>query len=113
MTNDTKPKVEGKQNRRFFGKPKPTATFTPPTKGLEDLIFDYNPSNKSNAGKLSTEIQRLAEYVSVNFSDGGPLLGQAVKTLEKPDLPEPADPVKDEDTGEVDSVVKRKWDRLY
>ena len=62
--SDVKPKIEG-ASRSNYRKPNfthKTTSFSAPTSGLEDVIFDYGPSMKQ--GRFKTNVELLAEFMS-------------------------------------------------
>ena len=77
--SDVKPKVEGapRSNYRKPSTTSKTTTFSAPTSGLEDVIFDYGPLMKQEHFK--TNIQLLAESMSSDLKKGGPATTRAIK----------------------------------
>ena len=77
--SDVKPKIEGapRSNYRKPSTTSKTTTFSAPTAGLEDVIFDYGPSMKQ--GRFKTNVKLLAEFMSSDLKKGGPATPRAIK----------------------------------
>ena len=84
--SDVKPKIEG-ASRSNYRKPNftpKTTSFSAPTSGLEDVIFDYGPSMKQE--RFKTNVELLAEFMSSDLKRGGPATTRAIKNHTAPTL---------------------------
>ena len=78
-----------KHRRTFERKPKSGASaapvtkkFTAPTSGLEDVYFTWG--TVSDAARCTEVVDKLKEYVMVNFHDQATVAAKAMKDLKAP-----------------------------
>jgi hypothetical protein len=95
--SDVKPKIEGAP-RSNYRKPNitpKTASFSAPTSGLEDVIFDYGPSMKQ--GRFKTNVEPLVEFMSSDLKRGRPATTRAIKNRTAPTFTLPKVLTRDEE----------------
>ena len=104
---EKKPKVKGGQRfpRRSFTLKKPT--FTAPTQGLEQIIFDNTGSAKAES-TFNLNIEAISEHVANHLKFDGLLAALAVRELKAPTIVFPADP-----TDATKLVKTTKWKRNF
>jgi len=114
--SDVKPKIEGAP-RSNYRKPNitpKTTSFSAPTSGLEDVIFDYGPSMKQ--GRFKTNVELLAEFMSSDLKKGGPATTRAIKNRKAPTFTLPKVLTRDEEaklsTMEI-RVKSHEYEEIY
>ena len=85
-------------------------TFTAPTTGLEDVVFDYGTGCKP--GEFKNNVDHLAEYLATHLKYEGPTLAKAIKSRKVPVFEAPKDLTKDEEDKMTRRALK-EYDTSY